>query len=106
MFPPNADLNLVNKVADDMSSEPPQVAISAMQNMFKDNAINAFKELDIRLISINCDRYPVKEEQNRKLVKLYELKIMKGVSHFIMLEDPEKFNQLLQESIDELVQMN
>jgi pimeloyl-ACP methyl ester carboxylesterase len=103
MFPPMADSNLVKKVSEDMSSEPPQVAVSAMENMFKDNAINALKELDVPIISINCDRYPIKEEQNRKLVKSYKLKIMKGVGHFVMLEDPAKFNQLLQESIDELI---
>jgi pimeloyl-ACP methyl ester carboxylesterase len=102
MFPPTADSILVKKVADDMSSAPPQIAVSAMENMFKDNAISALKELDAPIISINCDLYPVKVEENRKQVKSFEVKMMNGVGHFVMLEDPAKFNQLLQESIDEL----
>lgn len=102
MFPPTADSLLVKKVVDDMSLAPPKVAVSAMENMFKDNAISALKELDVPIISINCDLYPVKVEENRKQVKSFEVKMMNGVGHFVMLEDPAKFNQLLQESIDEL----
>ncbi len=102
MFPPTADPDLVKKIADDMSSAPPEVAISAMENMFKDNAITALKEINVPIIGINCDLYPVREEENRKYVKSYELKMMKGVGHFVMLEDPAKFNQLLNEAINEL----
>ena len=102
MFLQSADPGLVKKVSDDMVSAPPEVAISAMENMFKDNAITALKEIDVPIISINCDLYPVREEENRKYVKSYELKMMKGVGHFVMLEDPAKFNQLLHESIETL----
>ena len=106
MFPPSANPVLVKKVSDDMASAPPEVAISAMENMFKDNAITALKEIDVPIISINCYLYPVREEENRKLVKSYELKMMKGVGHFVMLEDSAKFNQLLHEAITELSEKN
>lgn len=102
MFPPGANSDLVKKVSDDMASAPPEVAISAFENMFRDNAVTALKEIDVPIISINCDLYPVREEQNRKLVKSFEVKMMKGVGHFVMLEDPAKFNQLLNEAINEL----
>ncbi|MCX6169280.1 MAG: alpha/beta hydrolase [Ignavibacteriales bacterium] len=102
MFPPSADPDLVKKVSDDMASAPPEVAISAMENMFKDNAIEALKEINVPIIGINCDRYPVHEEENRKFVKSYELKMMKGIGHFVMLEDPAQFNRLLSEAVAEL----
>ncbi|PKL83537.1 MAG: alpha/beta hydrolase [Ignavibacteriae bacterium HGW-Ignavibacteriae-3] len=102
MFPPAADPELVKKVSEDMASAPTAVAVSAMENMFKENAVLALKEINAPIISINCDLYPIQEEENRKVVKSYELKLMKGVGHFIMLEDPAKFNQLLSESVDEL----
>ena len=103
MFPATADSNLVKKVANDMASAHPKVAVSAMENMFADDGVAAIKELNVPIISINCDRYPITEEANRKLVKHYEIKMMKGVGHFVMLEDPATFDKLLQESIDELV---
>lgn len=102
MFPPTADQELVEKIADDMSSAPPEVAISAMENMFRDNGISALKELDVPIISINCDMYPIKVEENRKHVKSFDVKMMPGNGHFVMLDNSELFNKLLQDSIDEL----
>ncbi|MHB9040349.1 MAG: alpha/beta fold hydrolase [Melioribacteraceae bacterium] len=102
MFPPTADPDLVKKIADDMSSAPPEVAISAMENMFKDNAITALKEINVPIIGINCDLYPVREEENRKLLKSFEVKMMPGSGHFVMLDNPKLFNKLLKEGIDEL----
>ncbi len=102
MFPQTADSNLVNRVADDMSSAPPQVAISAMQNLFGYHAFKALKDMNAPIISINCDRYPLNVEETRKHTKSFEVKMMNGAGHFVMLEDPEKFNMLFQEAIDEL----
>lgn len=102
MFPENADSILVAKIAEDMSSAPPTVALSAMENLFMDNGINVLDKINVPIISINCDRYPIKAEENKKRVKSYKLKMMKDVGHFVMLEDPKEFNKLLQESIDEL----
>lgn len=102
MFPENADSNLVAKIAEDMSSAPPFVALSAMENLFMDNGVNVLDKISVAVISINCDRYPIKAEENKERVKSYRLKMMRDVGHFVMLENPKGFNKLLQESIDEL----
>ncbi|MCL4549292.1 MAG: alpha/beta hydrolase [Bacteroidetes bacterium] len=103
MFTPKSDTVLVNKVVKDMSSAPPEIAINVILNLFTYNAVPSLKKIHVPFISINNDRYPVKVEENRKLTKSFELKTMKGIGHFIMLEDPVGFDKLLQESIDELV---
>ena len=102
MFTKIADSLLVKKVADDMSAAPPQVAISAMENMFKDNGLNALKELAVPIITINCDMYPIQIEENKKLVKSFQVKMMPGSGHFVMLDNPQLFDKLLQEAIEEL----
>jgi len=102
MFPQNADTALVNKVAEDMSSAPPATAISAMKNLFYYDPIPTLEKLNLPLISINCDMYPVSIEENKKHVKNYRVKFMKGVGHFLMIENPDKFNSLLKTSITEL----
>lgn len=42
-------------------------------------------------------------EGNKKYNPSYKLKIMTGVGHFVMLEDPETFNRLLEETVQEFV---
>ncbi len=102
MFPKEADELLLKKVADDMSSAPPAVAISAMRNLFFYNPLPTLAELDLPLISINCDMYPLSLEENKKHVKSFSFKMMKGVGHFLMLERPAEFNKLLVETIQEI----
>lgn len=105
MFPKSADSLLVKRIADDMSSAPSQVAISAMRNLFFYDPIPALNKIQLPIISINCDMYPITIEENKKYVDSFSVKMMNGAGHFVMLEDPVNFNLLLQETIDELLNM-
>lgn len=105
MFPKSADSLLVKRIADDMSSAPSQVAISAMRNLFFYDPIPALNKIQLPIISINCDMYPITIEENKKYVDSFNVKMMNGAGHFVMLEDPVNFNLLLQETIDELLNM-
>ena len=106
MFVPNSDTVIVNRVVKDMSSAPPEIATNIILNLFTYNALPSLKQISVPFISINNDRYQIKVKDNAALTKSFELKTMKGVGHFIMLEAPAEFDKLLQESIDELVKMN
>lgn len=102
MFPASSDSAIVKRISDDMSQAPPQVATSAMRNLFFYNPLPTLKEIDLPIISINCDLYPVAVEANKKVAKSFEVKMMNGVGHFLMIERPEEFNKLLRESVKEL----
>ncbi|TSA26504.1 MAG: alpha/beta hydrolase [Ignavibacteriales bacterium] len=102
MFAATSDTILVKKVVKDISSASPEIAINTLLNIFTYNAVPSLKKINLPIISINNDRYVIQVKENSKYVKSFKVKIMKGIGHFIMLEDPTKFNQLLQESIDEL----
>jgi pimeloyl-ACP methyl ester carboxylesterase len=66
--------------------------------------IKAFEGLDVPVRCINSDRVSTDVQTARKHTKSFELKIMKGLGHFPMLEAPEEFNTLLAETIEELRQ--
>lgn len=102
MFAAASDTTLVKKVVKDISSSSPDIAINTLLNLLTYNAAPSLKKINLPIISINNDRYAIQVKENSKYVKSFKVKIMKGIGHFIMLEDPAKFNQLLQESIDEL----
>ncbi|MCX6174899.1 MAG: alpha/beta hydrolase [Ignavibacteriales bacterium] len=102
MFTTTSDTILVKRVVKDISSASPDIAINTLLNLFTYNAVPSLKKINLPIISINNDRYTMQIKENSKYVKSFKVKIMKGIGHFIMLEDPAKFDQLLQESIDEL----
>ena len=108
MFTPNSDSALVEKIVDDMSSAPQEVGIGALEGYidFQNNEIiRVLQEVKAPMTCINADTYPTDVETNQHHSPAFKAKIMSGVGHFNMMEDPETFNRLLEETIQEFVQM-
>jgi len=103
MFPANADKALVEAVAQDVSSAPQDVALSSMKEYFKVSDPELVKDLKVPLKSVNADMWPTNVEGNKKLVPSYEVALMKGHGHFIMLEAPDEFNVLLDRMISNIL---
>lgn len=102
MFPENADPNLVKQIAEKISSANPTVAINTLENLGKHDLKNTFKNITVPVYSISSDFWPTNFEVNKKYVKSFEIKLMTGVGHFVMLEDAAKFNKYLDEIIEEI----
>jgi pimeloyl-ACP methyl ester carboxylesterase len=103
MFPANADKTLVDAVAMDMSSAPKEIALSAMKEYFKVSTPELVEGLSVPLKSVNADLWPTNVEGNKKLVPSYEMALMKGRGHFLMLESPDEFNTLLGRMVERIV---
>jgi len=103
MFPTNADKALVDAIVRDMSSAPQEVALSSMKEYFKVSDPELIKGLKVPLKSVNADLWPTNVDGNKKLVPSYEVVLMKGRGHFIMLEDPGQFNVLLERMINRIL---
>jgi pimeloyl-ACP methyl ester carboxylesterase len=102
MYLPNSDPKLVEYVARDMSSAPPDVALSAMRSSFTHSRqiTHDLEILKLPVIAINPDDQPSDVESMNK--HGVELMILPGVSHFLMMEDPKRFNTLLDYAVQKL----
>ncbi len=100
MFPASSDPALVDRIAIDMSSAPPAVGLGALESaMSYDREVpKALRELNLPVFAINPDYRPTDVAS----LKQYgvEVVVMSGVGHFLMMEDPERFNRLLRSVID------
>ena len=103
MFPSGSDKALVDTIALDMSSAPQDVALSSMKEYFKVNDPELIQGLSVPLKSVNADLWPTNVDGNKKLVPSYEMELMKGHGHFIMLEAPDEFNALLEKMINRII---
>ncbi len=102
MFKDNSDSALVDWVADDMSAAPPEVAISALEFYFNSNTLEMLNEASVPICAINSDLWPTDLETNQENAGSFNLKLMPGVGHFVMQEDPITINRLLHETLNEL----
>ncbi len=101
MFLPNSAADLIEWVATDMSAAPPEVALGSMgYSLRHESAIpGLLQQLTVPVVQINPDYRPNDlEALQRHRVKTV---LMSGVGHFEMMEDPDTFNRLLGETIEE-----
>ena len=105
-FSPDADPELVEWVVGNISSVNPEVGIGIAENIAKYDLKAALKDVQVPIVCINSDMRPTNIEGNRRYALSFEVKFIPGVGHFVMMEDPEKFNQLLADMITELRKTN
>ena len=100
MFAPGADSALVDRVAVSMSGAPPEIALAVSESSYRwwnEQGEGALRAVEAPLGAINAARSPTNVESLRRYAPAMEVRIMDGVGHFVMMEDPETFNRLLQE---------
>ncbi len=103
LFGDNADSVLVDTISDDMASEPKDVALASFVSLFHFNEAENFDKVDLPVRFINSEKFPTNIESAKRHIKNFDIKIINGVGHFPMLEKPEEFNSVLEETINELV---
>lgn len=101
MFPPGTDSTLVERIASDMASAPPDVAISAITETFLYDYRAALAEVRLPIRTISNDRYPTDTAGNAAIAASFSMRLMPGRGHFLHLEDPTTFNKLLHETLAE-----
>jgi len=104
MFEKGADPILVQKVAYDMSLEPPQVAIASMQSLLAMNLTALLPDIHVPVLAINSDLNPTDEARIRKYLPDFKVDVLEHTGHFLMMEAPQRFNPVLLKDIDVLVQ--
>jgi pimeloyl-ACP methyl ester carboxylesterase len=104
MFTPNSDAGLVEKVVTDMSASPPQVGLGSAEANISYNPGAALEGIKSPIFGINREGSPINLEKVKRHAPSFKIKFMPGVGHFVMMEQPDKFNQLLKEIIGSVPQ--
>ncbi|MCT2407472.1 alpha/beta hydrolase [Chryseobacterium antibioticum] len=80
-----------------------QTAIDLLRPLYKTDFREAASKVQVPVRAINSDNFPTNADNNRKYLKDYNYVEIAGTGHYPMLENPEKFNQLLEQTIKELI---
>jgi pimeloyl-ACP methyl ester carboxylesterase len=104
MFEKGADPTFVQKVAYDMSLEPPQVAVPSLQSLLAMDFTTVLPDIHVPVYAINSDLSPTDEARIRKALPKFKADVLDHTGHFLMMEVPQRFNPVLVKDIDALVQ--
>ncbi len=103
MILPSTDPQIRDWILADISSAPPFVALSAMEEMMvqfiSGEAARIFDGIKVPVFSVNGDLWPVDYEANRRHMQSFETITLKDTDHFLMLDRPYAFNQELEQAI-------
>jgi pimeloyl-ACP methyl ester carboxylesterase len=103
LFVPGGNRDLANKVAYDISLSPQRTAIPALRALLEYDFTEPLKEIAVPIVAIDSDLgEPVNEARIRKVLPKFHAVTIKGVGHFLMMEDPARFNTALEAEIQAL----
>ena len=106
MLRPETDKSLREWIISDMSSAPPSVAISAINNLVMmyptGESTRIFKDIKVPVIAVNADLEATDIKANRRHMHSFDTVIIKNADHFLMLAKPDEFNRGLQEAINKI----
>jgi pimeloyl-ACP methyl ester carboxylesterase len=95
---------LAQKIAYDMSLSPPRVAVPAMRALLEYDFVEPLKDLSVPIVAINSDLgEPVNEIRIRKVLPKFRAVTLPGTGHFLMMEDPQIFNPVLETEVATLL---
>jgi pimeloyl-ACP methyl ester carboxylesterase len=102
MFPREADPDLVARVADDMASAPPAIALPAMAAAvgYGREMPDTLRALKLPVVALNPER-PASDPVSLARHGV-TLEPIAGVGHFPMLEAPERFNAVLARTVEQM----
>jgi pimeloyl-ACP methyl ester carboxylesterase len=104
MIASDTDSLISEWILADISSAPPAVALSAMEEMMSQyitgQAAKIFEEIRLPVVVVNGDLWPIDYEANRRHMFSFEGIVLEKSDHFLMMDRTEKFNQALEKALE------
>jgi pimeloyl-ACP methyl ester carboxylesterase len=99
MFVPTSDPQLIERIVAQVSTFPPEIGLSALRHTWAYDSARALDAIKVPIHALNADKFPTNLAAERRHAPQFEATIMKGVGHYLMLEDPERFGDLLESTL-------
>ena len=90
------------RVLETALSVPQEISVAVVRSSMAYSPLPALREIKAPIVAISSDLFPTNLEGNRRYAPGYQAAIMKGVGHYLMLEQREAFNELLAWALREL----
>jgi pimeloyl-ACP methyl ester carboxylesterase len=103
LFEKGADPMFVQKVAYDMSLEPPEVGVPSLEALLSMDFKTVLPDIKVPVLAINSDLGATDDARIRKSLPSFKSDVIPHTSHFLMMEVPDEFNPILMRDIDMLV---
>lgn len=102
LFAEKTPADVRQKIQNEFLQNTPETAIDLLAPLYKTDFREAASKVTVPVRAINSDNSPTNIENNRKYLKDYNYTEIAGTGHYPMLENPEEFNRILENILQEL----
>jgi pimeloyl-ACP methyl ester carboxylesterase len=102
LFSPTTPPAVRKRVLAGATSASPDRSVAILRAAMLYDPVPALAEIHVPIRAINSDKYPTNVEANRRHIPQFDVALMKGAGHYLMLEDPDRFNALLTDALSQL----
>jgi pimeloyl-ACP methyl ester carboxylesterase len=102
LFSPTTPLAVRKRVLAVATSASPERSVAMLRAAMLYDPLPSLSEIRAPIRAINSDKYPTNLEANRRHIPQFDVALMKGAGHYLMLEDPARFNALLADALSPL----
>lgn len=99
MFTPQSPRALVDKIASDMGSAPPTVAVNILETLYRYDSSAVLARVRGPLHLVNATRSRTDRAALLRSAPQARLTEMPGLGHFLMIEDSPAFNRVLGDAL-------
>lgn len=103
LFSKKTPPDVQQKIQDEFLQNTPEKAIDLLRPLYKTDFRKAASNIQVPVRAINSDSSATHIENNRKYLKDYDYVEINGTGHYPMLENPEEFNTLLEQTLEKLI---
>ena len=101
LFEPGANSTFEREVANDMARAPAPIAVASLVSLNSMDYRTLLPAVHVPIVAIDSDLgHAESEARIRKILPSFRAMKLKGDGHFLMLQDPKRFNPVLLREID------
>lgn len=95
LFAPGTPAGVRERVLGHVRALPSEISIALLRESWTYDPLPALGEIRAPIRGINADKFPTNLEANRRHIPGYAAAIVAGSGHYLMLEDPVRFDAAL-----------
>jgi pimeloyl-ACP methyl ester carboxylesterase len=99
MFTKSTSPEFIETVVQKTSAMEPAIGIAALRHTWSYDARPALQAIKAPIVAVNADLWPANLEAARRHAPQFDVVLVKGLGHYLMREDPARFNPALEEAL-------
>ncbi|HUG53829.1 MAG TPA: alpha/beta hydrolase [Vicinamibacteria bacterium] len=90
---------LVEEVVEAATSLPPAISVPILEQVWRHDPRPLLRDVEVPIVAVNADKFPTRLDHARRYAPQFDALFVEGVGHYLMREDPARFNAQLARAV-------